>query len=153
MRGTSAWQCGHQWATNQIAVGLPDAPGSMVTGVPSKDCPAIVGAGMPIAVSVPDVGNEARALPVTVTGRLSAASPVGWSVPPCASTSATISASTMIPPTRPHIRSRCMRTSCSRAFRFVADGISGFLDASRARPGSSVAINRKPDSAIPGIER
>ncbi|MCZ7527660.1 MAG: hypothetical protein M5U14_15535 [Acidimicrobiia bacterium] len=50
MRGTSAWQCGHQWARKTTTWGRPVAPPA-VTAVPSKDSPSSSGAAVPTASS------------------------------------------------------------------------------------------------------
>src|SRR5262249_48685673 len=69
MRGPSAWQCGHQWATNRISVGLPVGP--TVVDVPSKVLPVTVGMAWPTAGSFADETKSGKAVPCTFTGATS----------------------------------------------------------------------------------
>src|SRR5689334_19796913 len=47
--GTSAWQWGHQWAMNMIALARPSW--AILTGFPAKSAPATSGAARPTAGS------------------------------------------------------------------------------------------------------
>src|SRR4051812_37105436 len=62
-RGTSRWQCGHQWATKTSSVG----PFPTETAAPAKSVPATTGACMPTAGSSSGSSNGGSAVPVTRT--------------------------------------------------------------------------------------
>ena len=112
IRGTSAWQCGHQCARYTTAIGFP--VGAMVMSEPSNsDWPVSVGTVMPIALSLPLEGKSGRAVPVTCTGATSTAVPLLPPLPlvlvsePPDATTAMITAtttSTAIPPRMIHVR-------------------------------------------------
>src|SRR4051794_12309519 len=76
-RGTSTLQCGHQWATKATSVGCGLGPPT-VTGLPSNDWPARVGASWPMPGSgaLASCGYGARFVPCTVTGRVCASGTV-----------------------------------------------------------------------------
>src|SRR4051794_17049865 len=69
IRGTSAWQCGHQCATNNTTCGLE--VGAMVTDDPSNETPWRVGMVSPIAVSTPPETYCGSGAPSTVTAPVS----------------------------------------------------------------------------------
>src|SRR5450631_500994 len=65
MRGTSAWQCGHQCATMMTRWAFPVLP--IVTGDPLNVTPVSVGAVLPTAGSLLEPVNIGSGVPLTAT--------------------------------------------------------------------------------------
>src|SRR6185503_334337 len=72
INGTSAWQCGHQWAMNNTTFGRPSA--LIPTALPLKSVPLTSGAARPTAASPLGFSNVGSCAPLIV-GALTAPEP------------------------------------------------------------------------------